>query len=866
MLRPIVLAMTVLFPLLSWGQSISLPVEEVKKEAKPPEKSSEQTPDETAAAQKKGGELVEVTGSHIRRIDVEGPAPILSISRKEIEKTGYNSISDVLRNTTINSFGSAREASGSSSAGNAEIDLRGLGSTNTLVLLDGQRLPTDAVTGAVDLNLIPMAAVERIEVLKDGASAIYGSDALGGVVNIITRKDFKGTQMTFTQVTPELKGGRKTDLSLVNGINGKHFNMVNVVQYRDNAKIFQRDRSWENNGTNEYSDPPSYASDEDGAQWHAAKNCPADRIEHTADGDYCTFKYSDYATDLPAMQQFSVLSQSNFELSSRVKMMARVGGTQKNTQWSYAPAVGNFTIPWSVASHLGPAGGPLDGATPGKDVNIQYRTKDLGARDSQIKTTGVNALLGTTVSVTSDWSMDVNAAFNSVSTVDRGINGYALKNKIRDAIATGTCNPFADGSKAACYDSSRYVTQERMRSLLSSGEVKASGPLAEMPAGPLSLAVGSGYTYQSYEDSFDDHSVAKEVFGGAGSSGGGRREIVAGFLELGIPVTKRLEFQIADRFDHYSDVGSTQNPKGAILYRATDKVLLRSSVGTGFKAPLMQDLYAATSDGNPTFIDKTKCAAERAAGGLTTSCEPSQHNVISSGNTGLRPEKSISYTAGAVYQPTPDLNFGTDFFLTKSRNVVNIDLDDVMDAEQRYGSDYVASHGVIIERDGNGAIKHITAPLQNLSKREVFGLDLQTSYRISKFKISSDHSQTIYFKEQGFPGVPDRNKLGERGRPRWRNSTGVTYNPGERHDITVSAQTTAGQRKTVEGTGSLRDFTTWDLQYSYDAKTLGMFTVGVRNILGETPPLDDSNPGSQLDSGLYDQVGRSAFTTYRATF
>lgn len=299
-------------PVSGFGQAISLPIQEVKKEAEAPKDAAAESKAD-ASTSKKPIERIEVTGSHIRRIDTEGAAPVQTITRKDIDKTGYNSVADVLRDTTVSSFGGTREASGSTAAGNAHVDLRGLGASNTLVLLNGQRLPSDAVTGAVDLNLIPMAAVERIEILKDGASAIYGSDALGGVVNIITRKDFVGSEVSLNQSTPELAGGRRRDISLVNGINRGRFNMVNVVQYRDNEKIFSRDRSWSSNGVSNLGSPGSYRNA--GEKWQADPNCPPDRIRHTPSGDFCTFKYSDYSTELPALQQVGLLSESNVELN-----------------------------------------------------------------------------------------------------------------------------------------------------------------------------------------------------------------------------------------------------------------------------------------------------------------------------------------------------------------------------------------------------------------------------------------------------------------------------------------------------------------------------------------------------------------------
>ena len=157
-------------------------------------------------------EKIQVTGSHIKRIDVEGPSPIQIIDREFLDRTGHNSVGDVLRDTNVNSFGSSREVSGSSTAGAAFVNLRGLGADRTLVLLNGRRLATDAIAGAVDLNLIPMTAVDRIEILKDGASATYGSDDLGGVINIITKKDFDGSEVNLQQTYVEQGGGDRSTL------------------------------------------------------------------------------------------------------------------------------------------------------------------------------------------------------------------------------------------------------------------------------------------------------------------------------------------------------------------------------------------------------------------------------------------------------------------------------------------------------------------------------------------------------------------------------------------------------------------------------------------------------------------------------
>ncbi len=807
-------------------------------------------------------ERIEVTGSHIKRIDIEGASPVQTITRKELEKTGQNSVADVLRDVAVNSFGSVREESGSNAAGVAHVNLRGLGSSNTLVLLNGQRLPSDAVTGAVDLNLIPMAAVERIEILKDGASAIYGSDALGGVVNVITRKDFKGTEVSLKSLLPEKKGGAKQEISVVNGVNMDRWNMVNVLYYRTNEKIYSRDRDWSNNGVSLIGSPGSYRNP--GASWNADPNCPADQIRVTAAGNFCTFKFSDYSTELPALNQLSFLSETNIEVNAKLRLKARVGLTQKNAQWSYAPAPGSFQIDSGVAAGLGSGGGPLPGTTPGQDVQVRYRLLELGSRDTKIKTDSYNLLLGGTYVLESGWEVQLNAATNKVKNSDKGINGYALTESLTSAIESGAFNPFAPAGQKGSIEQSRYVPEENTVSDLNSAELKVSGELAEWSSGPVGLAVGSQFTQQSYRDEFDEKSVNGEVFGNAGSSGGGDRDTRAVFVEASLPVTTKTEIQLAARYDEYSDFGKSTNPKVALLVHPTPTLLLRASAGTGFKAPLMQDLYAASSQGYPTFIDHVSCAREQAAGGDTSSCSPQQYEVTSRGNPGLKEQKSQSINLGAVYQPTTQFSFGADYFITQMKNVVDIDYGDAILAEQQ-GMD-LAQHGVIVKRDAQGYIESVEAPLQNLAAQSVSGIDLSASWQISKFKIGMEHSQIFSFKEEGFPGTGQKEKIGENAKPPWRNTISLGYAIDDRNSLSLDGVTIASHSKLVKEEGRLPSYTVFDLQYLRQTKDLGSLTLGVKNLDGKTPPLDDSNPNKPLDAKLYDQIGRQYYVGYKIAF
>lgn len=879
MIRVIMSMALAMGPVAGWGQSISIPVDDLKQDAAPAPAEGQQTEEQKAqqAVQQKKVERVEVTGSHIKRVDTEGASPVQTVTRKDLEKTGYNSVSDVLRDSTVSAFGGAREDSGSAGAGQSSIDLRGLGSDNTLVLMDGQRLPTDAITGAVDINLIPMAAVERIEILKDGASATYGSDALGGVVNIITRKDYSGTEVAISQTTPELRGGVKRDISVVNGFSTRKFNMVSVIQHRDNEISYDRDYSWNreaysNTGLGHFRNveyDPSDVNHENPSptsKYVASGQCPAGMIRTGGQGDVCRFRYTDFASALPELKQTSLMSNMNYEVNSRVRMNARIGGSHKEAFWQYAPSPGTFYISNARALQMGPGGSPLPGVTPGaEDVEYNYRVVELGTRDTKILTNSYGALLGTTVDLGSGWELTTTGNHNRVNSTETGISGFALAQTISDDVENGTFNPYTgEGS----IENARYQPREETISQVSSAEVKAAGPIAEMPSGPLSLAVGTIFTYSKFKDQNDDRSVNGEVFASPGASGTaeGGRDVRAAYTELNMPVTQKLELQLAARYDHYSDFGEATSPKAAFLYRPTGSLLVRGSVGTGFKAPLLQELYQAPAAGYPTFIDKVAC---RDHGG--DYCRPQQYFSTSGGNPNLKEERSLSYNAGMVFEPNRDFNIGADVFMTKVKNVVSsIDMDDAMDANMR-GID-LSSYGILIPRDSDGYLipnQGIHAPLQNLASQEISGIDASTSYRYRQVKAGVAHSHLFFYKEEAVPGLGARNKLGERGLPPWRNTVSLSYFPGERHDLSVFANTIAGQQKYTkdeDGHGRLGNFTTMNAQYSYKTKKFGTFTVGVNNLLDTKPPLDDTVPTDAFLVNLYDQTLRSYYTAYKAAF
>lgn len=806
-------------------------------------------------------ERIEVTGSHIKRIDVEGPSPVQVIDREALERSGYNSVSDVLRDTTANSFGSTREASGSNAAGVATVSLRGLGADKTLVLLNGKRLPSDAVTGSIDLNLIPMAAVKRVEILKDGASATYGSDALGGVVNIITYKDFNGSQITLNKSRPTINSAGETfDVSLVTGSATSKSSMVTVVNFRENGDIYSSERFWTENGLSPNSNPASFYDYGD----NTAKrdpDCPADR--QRSDG-FCNYNYAVHSTELPALRQISAMTLFEYETDFDMTLFGRVSMSRKFTQWQYAPAVLQMDLTDAQMDSINPGNYSGSGG-----AFLLYRTEELGNRVSEIETNAIGYQLGLKGTLKSDFDWEFTFDRNRVKRFDLGVSGYGLKSVVNKRITDGDFNPFNEWNASSnSLDAARFEPWEESISTSEMYEYKLSGELMDMPngAGAIGGAVGIQYVRAQFSDILDASSRSGDVFGSAGSNGGGKRNTQSAYFEIAAPLLKGLEVQVAGRYDKFSDFGETSNPKVGMRWQVSNKLMVRSSWGTGFKAPSMNDLYAAYSDGNPTFVDAVACDA---LGG--DYCKPKQYSVSSGGNPGLKEETSSSYNIGVVYQHSKKTSFGFDYWVTELDNLIGISYGAMTIAELNGAT--LSNYGIEMTRNADQSIKKIKAPLQNLSKQEVSGIDIEARHamdtKAGSFNFGVQHGLMLDYSQESFPGTGFNNILGTNGAPKWRNVITLGYSPAkiENLNIALSANTISKHGKAVASEGDIDRYTQTNLSVVYQlAKLNGEFSLGWQNIFNRSMPLDDSNTNNQLDTGLYNPRGPVVTVGYKQRF
>lgn len=886
-LATLVLATLVGAPVFAQDAPVETSVESVEAVTTPTPAAPQPQAEATTTPSGERAERIEVTGSRIKRIDIEGASPVLTVTSDYIEKSSFNSVSDVLRELSVASFGVGREASGGTAAGVSTIGLRGLGDQRTLVLLNGRRLPRDPAVQATDLNLIPIGAVDRIEVLKDGASAIYGSDALGGVVNIITKKNFDGADFNIQQTVPELVGGKNTTASLVLGSSSNKTSSLVVFDYRDNEQLFGADRDFTRQGLSAVGTSPAWRNrgiSLDPADvippgpWslevaNPAAACPPEYIQEAggAGGEWCFFPFNSIATTLPRITQQSLLTEYSYKVNSNMTLVNRNLIVRKNTQWRYAPVPGTFSGLELSNDHPGPL---PTGLVAGDVVDLRFRFLEGGNRDRNVDEISLNSMIGVEGYFgASSWSYLANVSYNRVQRTDLGVNGDLVLSQVRESIASGAFNPWAAPGARGNMNSGRVNTFQLGVSELVQAEATVSGEIFDLPAGPIAMAAGVNYFTELFSERIDFLSQRGEVFGSSGASNAGDRVNSAAYVEFNAPVTSDFELSLAARYDTFSDFGTAFNPKLSARWQPSAKFLTRASIGTGFLAPTLKDLYETDSFGFPSFIDRFGCA--QSGDPDSYACRNNQYEAGSGGNTELKEERALSVSLGTVVQPTSDINFTLDTWYTKIDNVRGLDYEDMTLAELNGVNP--ADFGVTVPRV-NGQLDEsnpIYAPNLNLSRIETAGLDFGgtwvTGVRLAghTLRLSDELGLLFFQRREGFPGAGFRDVLDEYGAPKWRNGLSATF-ASDKNEFTLQAQTIPGQKAVDRLSGErIDDYTEFHFSYTRVLPWKGTVSAGIRNVLGSDRPTDPvGGPGGtpDLNQGLYDPIGRRAFVSYRQSF
>ena len=662
-------------------------------------------------------ERVEITGSSIRRIDAESALPVQVIKREAIERSGYTSTVDLIKNLPA-VMGSSVESGtvGSETYGFAGVSIHGIGESRTLVLLNGRRLARfggQFLTGdqnAIDLNSIPISAIERIEILTDGASALYGSDATGGVVNFITRRS--STQGSATAGVSLPRGGaRETNVSVSKGIGDYDTDGYNVMlsasadrrtqlaatsrKFARTGEIFftqggQRYRFLAASG---FSIPANVLdADFNPISPFLAANgrCPD---KHFVLGAGCAY---DFVADLeiyPDRERQSFVTSFDRQLDGGAKLFGDLVYSRSRSRGTVSYNSAEFTIaPSSPYFGQAVAAGGYNNtdATQGAlGVLADYRVTDLGRRVTDDRAEALHAVLGIEGQI-GNW--DLNLAYTHSQSIVRGSldNGYALNSRVLAALNT-VVDPFAlPGQQSAAGQQAladaRYTGYwNGGKSTLDGIELRGTTELKALAGGPMQLGTGASFfreRYNSRPSALAQGRGGEVRFGdnAAEVPSSGARNVIGVFAELLAPVAKDVELTMALRHDHYSDFGDTTNAKLSARWQPAPGVLFRGSVGSGYKAPSVLQVKAARQlfGVSSIFVD---CKAPDRNGvtlddiaasfGPDVKCiNGQQADVIAQGNRKLKPERSTQASLGLRIEPAPSFSFGADYWMVGLYNAI----------------------------------------------------------------------------------------------------------------------------------------------------------------------------------------------------
>ena len=808
-------------------------------------------------------DTIEVTGSRLKRADIEGAVPVVVIDRADIDASGDVSVADVLRDSTFASFGNFKPQSGSSAQSLATIDLRGVGSGRTLVLIDGRRAPTNPMSASSgsDLNAIPLAAVERIEILSDGASAVYGSDAIGGVVNVILRKDFNGAEIRYGVGSTEVTGGDLQDMSVVFGSSSDRTRVIGGAASSKRGMVFTRDQiGGQTPGVSLYGNN-YYNWDTQAIDPVPGFSCDQGAFYFLGSG-LCSFNFNSVAANDAKVDNTSVFIRADHQINDNWTVYGAATMTKVETFGRYAPVPGVVVVDDGTPSDInggvacGP-GGCAPGTTDGNPTYYFHRFAAAGNRDNWTDTTNADYLVGFQGQLTDTIGLDFGLRRTDYKYVELG-RGYIVASLANEAANNGSydlANPYAadpdvlSGMQATISRDSRWTTDE-IYALL-------SFDLFEMGGGTSNGVFGVEYREDTLVDQYDSLSEAGLVLGSSGNSSAGSRDAKAAYFELLLPFSSSFDVTLAGRFDSYSDYGNDFSPKIAMRWQPLENLTLRGSYGQGFRAPGLDILTQKTTFSAEPVNDAQSCIAL----GQPANCQL-QVDTFFQANPELESEQSTQFSVGAVWDPLEWLDFSVDYYAIEVENTINqITPQAIINSDLDPATYGPIPPGMSITRRANGAIDQIVAGYANQGTLDTDGIDfrMNTNFDLGKYGQLRNQLTISYINsydiDDGLGNITEF--LDINGYPDRRGSLNNTWTFGD---------FTAGWNINYIGeNGPVGGYATNDVQLSWQAPWNGQITVGATNV-GDRYPELVAFDGRPWNFYLYDAYGRTTYLRYTQTF
>ncbi|HET7816658.1 MAG TPA: TonB-dependent receptor [Sphingomicrobium sp.] len=899
------------------AQTVAAAESEAAGDAAAAQPTADADADSQAESQNASPESIVVTGSRIRRADLTGVGPATVVTAEAIENTGVVNVETVLQRLPANAGFAGNQTSAywtSNGYGTAQVNLRGLGIKRTLVLLNNRRLVAGG-TGAnssPDLNMIPVSIIQRIDVLKDGASAIYGADAVAGVVNIIANTDFEGLGLGARYGITEEGDGKDFSADLTWGIQTDRGGISAAATYQKTTAVNMASRA--PCGLAEISPGVLGCSNSASTLGGRAVLPSGQQInfnnDPNGDGDFYepyssakhNFNSNPFLNAVNPIERVSTAFFTHYDVTDSVTAFGEFLYTfRKSEQIATPGTLRNLAI--SATNPTNPTGQNI--------VLIQRRLGEPGPRIFFQETNTWQGTGGVRGKLPNDWQWEVAGAYGRNTAVD-GMTNIANLERVRNTVNTAVCS-FTAGAAIPCADylGAGDVTPQVLDYILATtrdhggNELKTvyadlTGDALQLPAGPLSFATGLVYRKEKGWRDPDPLIVMGVANTNQQSPISGSLSAKEAYLELSAPVLRNVPgFQAltvngAVRFSEYDLFGSTWNYKATVDWQVIDALRLRGTYGTGFRVPNVPELYGGVSEGNLTTTDP--CSRYPTSGNavLIANCEA--HGVRPTyvqlgntilttigGNPDLKPEDSKSWTVGAVVQPqtfVPGLSLTADWF--------SIDIEGAIRAipgstklSVCYNTPGLA-HPFCDDFTRSPLTNEVTflsAQPINTGREKMSGLDLGLVYNRRVFGgigLNVDLTAT-YLNEYvvtPFPGGADIEfdghiGGGNGGYPRWRGYGVVTADIG-RTDVTWSTQWIGKATDFNAQPGQLGYRTPnvfyHNLQVAHDLFAKTRLMVGIDNMFDRKAPFIRSWTDANTDTMTYDLLGRRFYAGLRHLF
>ncbi|MEZ9821535.1 TonB-dependent receptor plug domain-containing protein [Shewanella sp. 10N.286.45.A1] len=807
-------------------------------------------------------ERIAVTGSRIQRQDMETASPVTVIDAATIKAEGFTSVDQMLQAQTSMAGAAVGSSTNNGADGVAQVDLRGMGSQRTLVLLNGRRMVNSGsgADSAVDLNSIPVAMIARVEILKDGASAVYGSDAIAGVVNIITKKDFEGFQIDVTGGMTDKSDGENGEISALYGFNTDTGNYTFGAAYSERRGVIQSDRDW--------TDPGASSFIPNGSLGGMVKDDSGNWVDREESYDYTQDSF--YQTP---SKRYSLFANMTQELGDDLVLTGDILYTKRKSNQQLAPQPANLDLDVCEAGVVSDSCIELDDdmiaagieANDKGQVNYRKRMNDVGPRiyTQDTDTLRVSAGLAGSIDVNTgmDWDLSYTYGKNKAETaVENSINATLMTNAIYAGQDTNTYpggNPWLTGQPMTDQDllNSVAYTEEadggNEQHVISAG---ISGELFDLDAGAVAFAMGAEYRYESGYYNPDPIVVAGESTAAQQDPTDGNYNVISVFQEVSVPFTDKLTGEFALRFDDYSTFGNASTWKIGLTYEATDDLMIRTVAATGFRAPSVSELYGGNS-GSFDYLDDPWGNEQ----------DP-QILVIRTSDEDLQPEESESYTAGLVYSPSyvDGLSLTVDYWRFKVQNAI-ARMDTQNGLNNCYAGDQAACEAFNIGPDGD--LSNLTNSLTNVGYQDTSGIDFNLAYSFEALNldwtVANDTTYLLNFEQDGvdYTNIIDgnfgayaqvRNNFSiKAGQDDWSVMYFNRY-IGEMDDLGAGTKVDAVLYHNVSASYYIND--TW------------MLSAGVKNLTDEEPSTVSNGSDGGTVPEVYDTIGRQYFAGVTVKF